>query len=168
MGKKELSIVFDVKGKFNFEKIRKKIEEEERKEARNAKSLSELVLPFEFEVESVLLENEAITNSVGRIVIGGRGENILTYLAKTIISVSPYDKSCPIKTLNFHGFSSVRTGDRIICEVSLFQKKRFSYYNPEDEFYFPRNPEVEEEAVQIEIVKGRRTERSVNYERFYR
>ena len=96
------------------------------------------------------------------------GENILTYLAKTIISVSPYDKSCPIKTLNFHGFSSVRTGDRIICEVSLFQKKRFSYYNPEDEFYFPRNPEVEEEAVQIEIVKGRRTERSVNYERFYR
>jgi len=143
-----------------------------------SKQLFELVVIENFIVDDVISESygtfftptsERRFGGPSPIYNGG-------FTSRLILSVSPKNKEVPILTLNFDGFSIVKSGDYISAKIPRYKKNKidcgFNIF-PESnykEFYFDRGFNLEEFPIELSLLSENgnilRRDRSINYTDF--
>lgn len=142
------------------------------------KPLNELVIDAYFRVNDVVSQSYATSHTPQSEIRIGPGSSPVYdtgYRSELVLKVKPKDKSLPINTLKFDGFSDVKAGNYIKATIPLFEEiptyLHHSYLRHSNvDGYASRKCTERESAIEIAILDKNlrvlRTDRSVDYNRF--
>jgi hypothetical protein len=144
-----------------------------------SKPLHELVNSEMFTIDDVVATVQpTLITPRNEMRIGGRsGTYNGGFTSKTVLNVTPEDKSLPIRTLVFSGFSAARVGDIVCAQIPRYTQnggdENFRPMNGPRSlqiFYTDREYNSMENAIELGILDSNgdllRTERSFDYNSF--
>ena len=143
-----------------------------------SKQLYELVSTENFNVDDVVAKSYATSvTPQSEMIIGGRSPHYNTgFTSQLVLKVTPINSQVPIKTLNFHGFSIVKAGDRISASIPKYRKEELGGegyvkpFNRAEIIYYDRDFNSEESAIELALLsadgKILRRDKAVDYENF--
>jgi len=171
----EEGVVFDASE--SIKKVREQRKQELADIRAKSKPLEKLVVSECFNVERVLCESYRykITPDFERVFGGKSPEYDAGFSNSIFLGVVPDKKDIPVRKLVFDGASSVRAGDFVRVKIPRYEEKKPSHltyakYEEDLVYYFDRNFQEEERAIEIEILsfggKVLRIDRAADYEDF--
>lgn len=145
----------------------------------DSKQLKDFVVAEDFIVRQVISKNYSkLFTPLSEIIVGGRSPSYETgYSSELKIKVDSIEGKCPVKILNFYGYSIVRAGDKITAKIPRYKQMKENRFNHSflhsfnnQTFYFDREFNLEESVIEI-IIKDQlnnelRIDRSIDYQEY--